>query len=90
MSRELKRVPLDFEWPMNKPWEGYINPHYKKCDACDGNGSTLGARSPCSYTNKAAIRSCIRTQRADSLAGFYEAKRPITGIMLHCKKKENP
>jgi hypothetical protein len=31
MGRELRRVPLDFEWPTGKVWKGYINPHYKKC-----------------------------------------------------------
>lgn len=40
MGRELRRVPLDFEWPMNKVWQGFINPLYKavKCTACDGTG----------------------------------------------------
>lgn len=40
MGRELKRVPLDFEWPLNKIWDGFINPHYtaKKCFYCDGTG----------------------------------------------------
>ncbi len=31
MGRELKRVPLDFDWPQGEGWEGYINPHYRKC-----------------------------------------------------------
>lgn len=31
MGREIKRVPLDFEWPLNKVWEGFLNPHYKPC-----------------------------------------------------------
>lgn len=31
MGRELKRVPLDFSWPLNKVWSGFVNPHYKKC-----------------------------------------------------------
>lgn len=31
MGRELKRVPLDFNAPLNKIWKGYINPHYKPC-----------------------------------------------------------
>ena len=31
MGRELKRVPLNFEWPINEIWKGYINPHYKPC-----------------------------------------------------------
>ncbi|MCG7945868.1 MAG: hypothetical protein N0C84_05925 [Candidatus Thiodiazotropha taylori] len=41
MGRELKRVPMDFDWPMNTPWNGYLNPHYRECQDCDGTGSTL-------------------------------------------------
>lgn len=47
MGRELKRVPLDFVWPENKPWQGYLNPHYAKihdCPACAGSGSSPGAQ----------------------------------------------
>ena len=47
MGRELKRVPLDFQWPMNKPWSGFLNPHYAKshnCPACCGNGATTASR----------------------------------------------
>lgn len=47
MGRELKRVPLDFAWPENKPWQGYLNPHYAKshnCTECDGSGSSKEAR----------------------------------------------
>ena len=47
MGRELKRVPLGFDWPLNKAWDGYINHHYKKshkCDLCDGTGSSPCAR----------------------------------------------
>lgn len=41
MRRELKRVALDFEWPIKKVWKGFINPHYdKECArCCDGDGS---------------------------------------------------
>lgn len=41
MGRLLRRVPLDFDWPFDKTWEGYINPHYKACpnDDCV-HGST--------------------------------------------------
>jgi hypothetical protein len=48
MGRELKRVSLDFEWPANKVWQGYQNPHYSKshdCEACDGSGSSPIARN---------------------------------------------
>lgn len=47
MGRELKRVPLDFVWPENKPWSGFLNPHYAKshdCAACGGSGSSPEAR----------------------------------------------
>ena len=29
MGRELKRVPLDFDWPLKKRWDGYLNPYWK-------------------------------------------------------------
>lgn len=41
MGRQIKRVPLDFDWPLNEIWEGYENPYYKDrhdCPACDGTG----------------------------------------------------
>lgn len=38
MSREIKRVPLDFDWPLRAKWKGYINPfwraHARPCAAC--------------------------------------------------------
>jgi len=39
MSRTLKRVPLDFNWPRGKVWIGYWHPYDSmKCPACDGSG----------------------------------------------------
>lgn len=41
MSRELKRVPLDFNWPLRKTWEGFLNPHQPdKCQECGGTGGS--------------------------------------------------
>lgn len=35
MGRELKRVPLNFDWPIGKIWYGYsINTCLDDCDAC--------------------------------------------------------
>lgn len=35
MSRELKRVPLDFDWPLRKIWYGYLHPLCGgNCDDC--------------------------------------------------------
>lgn len=31
MGREIKRVPLDFDWPLEKVWKGYVDPFYKRC-----------------------------------------------------------
>lgn len=41
MGREIKRVPLDFEWPIGKVWQGYLSPeryHFPKCLDCNGSG----------------------------------------------------
>lgn len=44
MGREVKRVALDFNWPLNKVWDGYLNPHYRQCAACDGTSYTVARR----------------------------------------------
>lgn len=39
MSRLLKRVPIDFKWPLNQVWKGYISPYSGvKCRSCNGMG----------------------------------------------------
>lgn len=42
--RVVKRVPMDFDAPLNKVWEGYSSPEWRPCpsDDCD-NGSILAA-----------------------------------------------
>lgn len=35
MGRELKRVALDFNWPLEKVWEGYIGPRSRRCPDCE-------------------------------------------------------
>lgn len=44
MGREMRRVPLDFDWPRGKIWEGYLNPHNRKCEVCKGYGDTASSR----------------------------------------------
>jgi hypothetical protein len=39
MGREVRRVPLDFDWPVGKVWDGFVNPHYVQCPDCR-SGST--------------------------------------------------
>lgn len=46
MSREVKRVPLDFDWPCGQVWDGYIRPHTfdeKPCPECN-NGMSIRAQ----------------------------------------------
>lgn len=39
MTTEVKRVPLDFNWPIDEVWKGYLNPYLsRKCNFCDGTG----------------------------------------------------
>lgn len=41
MGRELKRVPINFDWPLNKVWGGFISPEHlrsEQCEDCDGQG----------------------------------------------------
>ena len=44
MGRELNRVPMDFSWPLEKTWQGYLNPHYdghcNNCPDCNGSGAS--------------------------------------------------
>lgn len=39
MGRKIKRVPVDFDWPLKTPWKGYINPYCSRdCKPCDSSG----------------------------------------------------
>ena len=47
MGRQVRRVPLDFNWPMNKTWPGFLNPHWHPCPAeakglCHGGWTNAG------------------------------------------------
>jgi hypothetical protein len=47
MGRKLYRVPLDFNWPRDKVWEGYLNPNWDqstKCTACGGSALNPASR----------------------------------------------
>lgn len=39
MGRELKRVSLNFNWPIDMVWKGYINPYRSmECKVCGSSG----------------------------------------------------
>lgn len=43
MSREVRRVPLAFDWPLEEVWEGYLMPDRLDevtCQECGGKGQT--------------------------------------------------
>jgi hypothetical protein len=47
MGREVKRVALDFAWPLGTIWGGFKNPFYCQCincPDCEGSGSSPAAR----------------------------------------------
>lgn len=42
MGREIRRVPLDFDWPLNKVWHGFLRPdglRENKCPDCQNGYS---------------------------------------------------
>jgi hypothetical protein len=46
MGRQARRVPLDFDWPIDKTWGGYLSPddlHGETCPDCGGRGMTDAA-----------------------------------------------
>jgi hypothetical protein len=47
MGREVRRVPLDFDWPLKEIWSGYLMPDelsLPPCDDCGGSGYSTWAR----------------------------------------------
>lgn len=48
MGRQIKRVPLDFAWPLNKVWEGFQNRlsegYSRTCATCGGSGESPEAK----------------------------------------------
>lgn len=47
MSREIKRVAIDFRWPLRETWKGFLMPDElspDQCPDCDGRGYSPEAR----------------------------------------------
>jgi len=39
MGRELRRVAINFKWPIGQIWKGFLNPfHSQECKSCNGSG----------------------------------------------------
>jgi len=52
MGHEAKRMPMDFDWPLNQTWWGYLLPAVP-CQLCKGTGNrpTPGTRSCWGHTS---------------------------------------
>lgn len=47
MGRQVRRVPIDFDWPLNEVWQGFLLPeclHTNKCPDCE-NGYSPAAQN---------------------------------------------
>lgn len=44
MGREIRRVPLHYDYTIGKTWDGFLNPHYRKCPHCLNGTTTARAR----------------------------------------------
>jgi len=52
MGREIRRVALDFNWPLNKVWDGFLNPHYRECPEKCGGGYSVAYRQIAEHLNR--------------------------------------
>lgn len=44
MGRQVRRVPLDFAWPMNETWPGFLPPQCRACPSACVHGSTIDGK----------------------------------------------
>jgi len=48
MGREIRRVSLGFDWPLDEPWSGFLMPaalDLPECPDCHGDGYSVEARA---------------------------------------------
>jgi hypothetical protein len=78
MGRELKRVPLDFDWPLNKTWLGYVCPYRSvKCCYCDETGLNpeTAKISDAFYAHKGVGERWAHRITLDELQALLDADR---------------
>jgi hypothetical protein len=90
---------MDFDWPLNKVWEGYLNPYYgKKCPICGGHGQNEATRQIekewYAFDNpKWVYSNASRTQRYNDNAHQYhltqvEVNALLASNRLHALKRK--
>lgn len=75
MGRELKRVALDFNYPLGQLWSGYLNPYHSiRCKACEGTGlnpATLKLSNDWYSFDKVEYVALNENRRYNNLAWQY-------------------
>ena len=82
MGRTLKRVPMDFNWPMNKVWDGYGNPHYKECPKCKAGYSVAYKLLEKHINSMLWDTNALKEESYAKITGFL-AGRMAGGIFGH-------
>lgn len=94
MSREVRRVPLGFDWPLNKVWGGYVLPDNlkpRRCPDCE-SGATAAAEWLYAFCRRIqGLGDDIRDQRAGKPMHPYLAEDPnahtTRGAIDHATKR---
>lgn len=91
MGREIKRVPLDFDWPMDRVWEGFLNPYYKyakDCPDCKRSGLTEDVRQLDEdwYAFDHPERRWQHKLEADEVQALFDAHRIDERVLGHLGK----
>ena len=85
MSREIKRVPVDFDWPIDKTWHGYLIPqrlNVPNCTECDGTGSTTALRWVTATAHMLLmLDDDLDAQRREAVATYTDLK---SGLEVRC------
>lgn len=77
MGKQVKRVPVNFDWPKNKQWWGYELPEVM-CQSCGGIGSIVQLLTP-ALLLKGEIRQVENRERCPTCDGRGRI-RPIIEI----------
>ncbi|NTW14414.1 MAG: hypothetical protein HGA31_05305 [Candidatus Moranbacteria bacterium] len=74
-QRDFKRVPMHFNWPIDRIWKGYLNPVCgpRECECCHGTGLNNGA---------------ARTEECKKCGGSGETRMPRKKKKAYRKWKE--
>lgn len=82
MGREIRRVALDFDWPLGKVWKGFINPHGARCPVCpDSRGYTEGYLVLDTFIRHLLLAAEASDERPESYVPTKNGPRSLGFIM---------